>query len=542
VHPRFDKLIDEIRGAWRYRWIAVAAAAAIAAVGWLIVFILPDRFEANAAVLVNARTALKPALQGLAVEQDVGVQLSYVRESLLAEPQLLRIAKLGGVLPAGEVDPVRQAQLLRNLRNHIQLTVQGADDRPEMGNSGGTRYRIVYRDTDRARGLKIVSILVRTLVEETVGGKKRESVNAQHFLEAEVQDYERRLRAAENKLADFKSRHLGLMPSEQGGYFAQLQKENEAVEDLKHKVLAAVNRRSALVNQLHGDAAVSAVAAMPGAGSAGAFRGTDTVSRIAETQAHLDELLLRFTERHPQVITTREALAELKRRRAAEIESLRHGDANAAAASGASGNLVYQSIQLALNQADVEVVDLRTQLSEHETKAHQLRGLLDTAPQVEAEYAQLNRDYDVNKAQYTALLANFEKARLGERADNAGSVTFEVVQPPTASILPVWPRRGLSLTLVLFAALAAGGVLASWLDQLRPIVGSPSRLAQLTGINVIAVAGSAFPARARQARRRELWSVSLAAACLLVAFIVVFSLSHNGVRVNIPALQHLVSI
>jgi len=116
------------------------------------------------------------------------------------------------------------------------------------------------------------------------------------------------------------------------------------------------------------------------------------------------------------------------------------------------------------------------------------------------------------------------------------------VQPPTASILPVWPRRGLSLTLVLFAALAAGGVLASWLDQLRPIVGSPSRLAQLTGVKVIAVAGSAFPTRARQARRRELWSVSLAAACLLVAFIVVFSLSHNGVRVNIPALQHLVSI
>ena len=58
MHPRFDKLIDEIRGAWRYRWIALTAAAAIAAVGWLIVFMLPDRFEANAAVLVNARTAL----------------------------------------------------------------------------------------------------------------------------------------------------------------------------------------------------------------------------------------------------------------------------------------------------------------------------------------------------------------------------------------------------------------------------------------------------------------------------------------------------
>ena len=53
--------------------------------------------------------------------------------------------------------------------------------------------------------------------------------------------------------------------------------------------------------------------------------------------------------------------------------------------------------------------------------------MLDTAPQVEAEFAQLNRDYDVNKAQYTALLASLQKARLGERADDAGSIRFEVV-------------------------------------------------------------------------------------------------------------------
>ena len=59
---------------------------------------------------------------------------------------------------------------------------------------------------------------------------------------------------------------------------------------------------------------------------------------------------------------------------------------------------------------------------------------MNSAPQVEAEYQQLNRDYDVNKAQYTALLESYQKARLGERADNAGSVRFEVVLPPTAPV------------------------------------------------------------------------------------------------------------
>ena len=33
--------------------------------------------------------------------------------------------------------------------------------------------------------------------------------------------------AAEDKLAAFKKKNVGLMPSEQGGYFAQLQKETD---------------------------------------------------------------------------------------------------------------------------------------------------------------------------------------------------------------------------------------------------------------------------------------------------------------------------
>jgi polysaccharide chain length determinant protein (PEP-CTERM system associated) len=542
MNPLFDKAWDELSGIWRHRWLALSVSSLLAIAGWALVFMLPDRYGAHASVLVDTRTALKPALEGLALQQDVGVELSFVRESLLSDPRLLSIARLVGLLPSSHVDPVREDRTIANLRKHIQLTMESTDDRPEMGRAGGMTYDILYQDQNQQRALQVVTVLLQTLVDETLGGKKQGSENAQAFLESQVKDYEKRLRTSEDRLAEFKSRNFGLMPSEQGGYFTQLQKETEAVEDTRTKLLIAESRHATLEKQLKGDAAVSATAAVALAGGASGTVGLDTMSRIAQTRAHLDDLLQKYTENHPDVIETRKNLAELEARRAAEIESLKTGDANAAASSGASANPVYQSIQLALNHADVEIADLRTQLTEHEDKSRQLRQLLHTAPQVEAEYAQLTRDYDVNKAQYTALLSSYEKAQLGERADNAGSVKFQVVQPPTVSSAPVWPRRSVFLLGVLIAALMAGVVIANRLDRMHPLVGSAGALAAFTGVPVLAAIGPAFPAKARRATRWEILKVSAVATCLVLACVGVLILSHNGVRLNLlqTALQRLV--
>ena len=544
MNPTLDKLMDEITSTWRYRWLALGVASGLALAGWVIVFMLPDLYGAQASVLVDTRTMLEQGVKGVALQQDVSAELTYVRESLLSDPRLLDVARQVGLLPAGsEINPIRVERAVAALRKHIKLTMERGDDTPEYGSttSGSTTYGIHYQDTSRLRALNVVTILQQTFIEETLGGKKRGSENAQQFLESQVKDYEKRLRSAEDRLADFKSRNFGLMPSDQGGYFSQLQKETEAVEDTKTKLLIAENRRSALEKQLHGDAVVSATStiAVP-MGTSGSI-GVDTLSRIAQTRAHLDELLLKYTDNHPDVIEARKNLAELEARRATEIENLKSGDASAAASSGASANPVYQSIQLALNKADVDIADLRTQLGEHEDKARQLRQLLHTAPQIEAEYAQLNRDYDVNKTQYTALLSSYEKARLGERADSAGSVKFEVVQPPTVSTAPVFPLRSVFLAGVLLASLAAGLALANRVGRWRPMVGSSSGLTALTGVPVLVVVGSAFPSRARRVWRRELWTISAASACLLLAFAVVVVLSHHGMRLGMPqALQRLV--
>jgi polysaccharide chain length determinant protein (PEP-CTERM system associated) len=323
------------------------------------------------------------------------------------------------------------------------------------------------------------------------------------------------------------------MPSDGVSYFGQLQAEIDAANKSKTSLDTALARRTELQRQLHGDTAVMAVANAPAPSATGnGANGGDTLARISEAQARLDELLLKFTDKHPDVIAARQTLVELKARRAAEIEGLRHGDPNAAAATRASSNPVYQSLQLGLNQADVEIAALRSEIGQHEQKVAELRQRLNSAPQVEAEYAQLNRDYDVNKAQYAALLANYEKAQLGEQADKAGSVRFELVQPPTAGFQPVSLKRSLLIGAVLAISVVLGGAVAYVLHMLRPVVVSASGLEVIARAPVLGTVGPAFPRRAQLTARRDSWRFSAAAACLLVLFVAVLVANWAGMRLN----------
>jgi polysaccharide chain length determinant protein (PEP-CTERM system associated) len=535
VNEIIDKVYDEARSAWRFRWVGMAVAAVVAMVGWVVVFTLPDRYEANASVFVDSRTALRPVLQGLTMEQDVSVQLNYVRQSLLSGDRVEKIARDSGILFGRGADPSKTAILLADFVGRISLNVRSASGR-EGDQSGGSIYSFQYQDSNRDRSLKVTETLLNTFVEETLGGKRAGTQNAQKFLEAQIKSYEEKLRIAENKLADFKKANIGLMPTEQGGYFTQLQTELDLSKKVENDLSVAVARRTELARQLRGESVISATASSPTVTGNGAG-GSDIVSRIKDTQARLDDLLLRFTDKHPDVIAARATLVELKARREVEIESLRRGDAGAVASSGVSSNPVYQSIQLQLNQADVEIASLRGQVAQHRAKATELKKRLDIAPQVEAEFAQLNRDYDVNKTQYTALLANYEKAQLGERADDAGSVRFEVVQPPTAAYGPVSPKRALLLVGVLIGALSLGGGVAYLLHLLSPVVGSVHGLTDLTDIPVLGVVSAAFPGELAAKSRGELLRFLGAGGVLMTAFVVVVFLNRAGVRLHAAGLD-----
>lgn len=500
MNPQWQKLVDQLTeqiiGASRFRWWALAAAWATCLAGWAVIAMQPNVYGAQASVYVDTRTALAPVLQGMTISQDINAQINLVGQSLLGQQQLERLATELG-LDRDLKTPEEKARLISYIRDSVSLSGVGT------GGTGAV-YTISYGSTDRETSLKAVEFLLDTFVEDTLGGKRQDTEAQQKFLRERIAETEAELRVMEQRMADFKRRNIGQMPGAQGDYFARLQAEMNAVEQLQAKLTVAITRRDELQRQLLGDPAADAeVTALLDADS-------PTVQSIKRTEAQLRELQAEYTDRHPDVVNAKQTLAQLQALREQEIAALRGGRALAGASTSSP---VVQRIQQWLNEAEVEVAAIRSELGTKQRAVESLRALVNIVPQVEAEYYGLNRDYDLKRGQYNEFVARLEKAELGQQAESTEAIKFEVINPPAASFKPVSPNRPLLMSGVLVIALGAGGGLAWLLHMLKPVFHSTRALQDFTGYPVLGVVSMTWVDRYR---RHLIGSYATYAACLML--------------------------
>ncbi len=516
------EVLEHISSAWRFRAIALWTAWGIALVAWALILWLPDSYQATARIFVDARTTLTEVTRGITVETSVDTQIQKVRQSLSGGPELERVARETGLLDKVKT-PRDKQDALDALRNRIDI----AGGSTQQGAGSGT-FMITYHNPDRARALLVVEKLVESFVGGAQGGKRAGTEQAQQFLRMQLADLEARLTASESRLADFKKRNVGLMPGAQGDYFSRLQNEIFELQRVQANLNVATRKRDELSRLLSGqDQFISTPSQVTGGMNPG-LTMSDTALRIRETNARLDDLLLRFTDRHPDVISARATLVELEARQQQELEAARRGDSGAAGRAGMNMNPVFQSTQVQRNQVDVEIAALQGDIADRQRRIAELKALVNTAPEVEAEFAHLNRDYDVTRAQYAQLLERLERTKLSEHAEETGSVHFEVLEPPFVGLNPVGPKRHLLIAMSLIAAVGAGGALAYLLHLLKPVFSNQRQLGAIAGLPVLGAISMSWLDKFRLTERRALISSS-AAIFALIASAAVLAMFHGRI-------------
>jgi polysaccharide chain length determinant protein (PEP-CTERM system associated) len=460
-----DQFLSHVKGAWRFRWPAVAVAWAVALIGWASIYTLKDIYESRTQVYVDAESVLAPLLRGLAVQPNVMGQVEMMQILMLSRPNLERVARETDLFLDART-PEQQIAVINGLQNKITL---------EQARRSNT-FAIRYNDSDPKRAQGVVQSLLDTFVEDTLGMKRTDVTNARRFLETQIREYERRLTESENRLADFKRENLAMLPGDGADFFGSLQNAIANVRLLQARYDQLANRRDELRRQLDGED--------PAAGSADYGAGDPIDAEIASIQAQVDQLLLQYTEKHPNIQSLRNRIEHLEALKASG--GISSGAPGAGLDGSAAMNPIYQNTKIAIGATEAEMAEVRSQIGNQRAQVEQLRGMIDRIPQVEAELKRLDRNYDVNKRQYDSLVQRLESANLSTEAEQtADSVKFRVVEPPVVPLAPIGPNRGLLSSLVLVAALAAGLATALLLAQMRPVFTSRDALGRISGLPVL---------------------------------------------------------
>jgi hypothetical protein len=141
-------------------------------------------------------------------------------------------------------------------------------------------------------------------------------------------------------------------------------------------------------------------------------------------------------------------------------------------------------------------------------------------PGVAAEYDRINRDYEVQKAQYDKLLTDREEIRLrGQVGAQTDAVQFQVIEQPGISSAPASPNRWLLLPLVLFAGLGAGAATAFALGHLQTSYPTAAKLERASGLPVIGSISQMLTSEQRVERKRKLRLFFSGSAALVGVFV-----------------------
>ncbi|HTZ69509.1 MAG TPA: XrtA system polysaccharide chain length determinant [Acetobacteraceae bacterium] len=470
--------------AWRRRWWAMLVAWVVCIVGWITIALLPNQYEANARVFIDADAFLTPLLKGIAVESSLQDELDLLQHMLLSRPNLERIiAKTD--LQAQATTPYDTERLVESLEQRIKVVAQTRNI-----------FSITLRDRNRQLASDVVQAMLASFIENKAGDNREQIDRASSFIDTQIAQYERQLRDAEQKRAAFRKKYIDLLPGDGGT--SRLEQARNQVSSLEGRLEDARTKRQLLAQQL--------ATTPPTLGSEGGGSVENPELREAENRLH--ELRQVYTDEYPEVISQKRL-----------VEQLRAGGGSGDEGGRARiiANPTYQEFRLQFVETEAEIASLQRQVQDARADRDRLEKIARGVPELEAQYTNLNRDYDIVRKNYDELVSRREGMRISEAAQKkASNIKMVILDPPTVPRVPVAPARGLLALGVLVLGLgAAGGAVAAMmaLDQSFHTVVELRSL----GLPVIGSVSLAALAPTLRERLRQIGMFAGAFALLLLA-------------------------
>jgi succinoglycan biosynthesis transport protein ExoP len=428
----------------RRKWWLLVPIIASVAIGAALVRFLPMQFKSSATVGVLA-PAVSPNLVGQAPPLDQEERLRAVSQQLLSTSVLTRVAREEGLSPA-----VPDEALLGRLRASAAITVP----EPVAATNEARRFDafiVSYSDADPARAQRVTQRLATVFVDETSKSREQRAEHTSAFIASQLAANQTRLADLEARLRRAKESHIGQLPEQMqanlqtlAGLRQQMDANATALRGEQDR-LSMIERQLELITQGGWDVGVPTRAETP----------LSPEARVAALEREIAAARVTYTDKHPELLRLQEELTTTRKQAAAD-----HARPASDRAAQLQANPAYRQTAADREMARLRIRDLQRADTDIRRQIGVYQARVESAPMVEQQLTSVQRDYDLEKQQYSELTSKLRAATIAENIErNRRGEQFTVLY---AASYPAEPTKPVPLRVMLLAivcGICVGGAL-----------------------------------------------------------------------------------
>ncbi len=421
---------------WRGKWLALFVAAALLTAIVTYVSTLQNVYKAEATVLVERS-------QFNGVEGDARNRLLVLTQRILSYDRLAELIERFALYPDLR-DLVPLEDIVARMRGEIHLRPQETIQR--RGKRSVTAFSLSYQGKDPIKIADVTNTITDFYIEENVKDREKQAYGRTQFLQVQLEKLLEQLEAQEQAISAFKEQHIDELPEQQGAILATVERLNDQLRLNSGKLAQANERRATLTQQLEDSSKAKPEAPVV---------LTSTQLRLQELYQRLQQLLIDYSEKYPDVIQVR-----------AEIATLERQQMGLPAAGDDGANKVptqppqVDNVKLQLKEVKAAIKALTTEEQNLQLSIDHYRSRVEAVPRVERQLQRLQRNYDATEERYLSLQQQYDEAKMVQTIERSEKgERFEVLVPATPPKAPIAPKRrqfylaGLAMSLALGAGI-----------------------------------------------------------------------------------------
>jgi len=428
--------------------------------GFLISFAFAPRYTSQSLILVETQKVPEGYVQPV-VTEDLTQRIATMQQQVLSQkelqPMVERLGLAKGKSVEQAIDEIREEVRKNPLIEWVAPEVAALRQR-RPGQNDIPGFYVNYTASNPQEAQQVCTELTSMLLAENLKTREQVAQSTTDFLVRQVDLAKRDLDNQDSKLAAFKKQYMGQLPGDEDNTVKLLAGLNSQLDAYTQGMNRAEQDRAyaqALLSQQLAAWSSSQTSMNP-----------ETLQKqLADLQSQLMTLQARYTDDHPDVVKTKNDIAEIKRK-LNEMNSASAAGAENTDKGSASEPAEIKQLRLQIHQYDQSIAQAAREQKLLQEQIHTYQGRLSLSPGVEEQYKALMRDYETAQKFYNDLLAKKNESQMQtdmERRQQGEQMSLlNPASPPDA---PSFPNRLLFAGGGLAAGLTFGMGLAIWLEM-----------------------------------------------------------------------------